>query len=285
VRVNNEDLEATMNKTARILLIMLALSAVFAPGIAKEKLVKSVWCPAPLRIDGTNNDWQGVALTFEKKVKVDYAFMNDADYLYVLFIFNDPQYLSSINQTGMTIYFDTAGKKKKDYAVNFIQKRISSEHYIAMLEKQKGPLPEADKNNILANPSYVIFDTRVINKKAKDDAPQVPADAKPAVYRLQQGQEQKIALEFAVPLARVSELTPGIGTEVGKLIKVGFEWGGMTDEMKKRRMNRLHGRTEGEMPATADQSGSGTRSQSSLTRRLQTPKKYDFWVDVQLANM
>ncbi len=273
-----------MKTTVKILLIVIAVGAVFAFGIAKEKLVNSIWCPTPLRIDGTSNDWQDVALTFEEEAEVDYAFMNDADYLYVLFIFNDPLYLSSINQTGMTVYFDVAGKKKKDYGVNFIQKKISAERYIAMLEKQKGPLSEADKSTIMANPDYVIYDAVVINKKAKDTTAEVPAYAKPAIYRLHQAQEQKIAFEFAVPLARVAELAPGIGTEAGKLIKVGFEWGGMTDAMKKARMNRLHSRTEGEMPIDATSGGqTGDRRESELTRRRQSPKKYDFWVDVQLA--
>lgn len=266
-------------------MIVIALGTVVAFGVAKEKLVSSIWCQAPLRIDGTSNDWQDVALTLEKKTKVDFAFMNDADYLYVLFVFNDPQYLSSINQTGMTVYYNVEGKKKKDYGINFIQKRISAQQYIAMLEKQKGPLPEADKNTIMANPDYMIFDAIVINKKAKDETAEVPADAKPAIYRLHQEQEQQIAFEFAVPLARVAEWAPGIGTEAGKLIKVGFEWGGMTEAMKKARMNRLHGRMEGEMPSRADQGGqTGERSQSDSSRRRQSPKKYDFWVDVQLAS-
>ena len=286
VRSNSLDImEAKMRKTTKFFLIMISVGVIFAMGVAKDQLINSTWCPSPLRIDGTSVDWQGVALTFEKKVQVDYAFMNDADYLYVYFIFKDPQYLSSINQTGMTVYFNVAGKKNKDYGINFIQKKISAQQYIAMLEKQKGPLPDADKSNILANPNYVIFDFDVINKKAKENAPEAPAHAKPAVYRIHQDQEKNVAFEFAVPLARVAELAPGLSTEAGKQIKVGFEWGGMTEAMKQARMNRLHGRTEGEMPDDAKSGGqTGDRSQSGSSRGRQSAKKYDFWVDVQLAS-
>ncbi len=275
-----------MRKTTKFFLIVIAVGVIFTVGVAKDKIVTSTWCLSPLRIDGTNVDWQGVVLTFEKKVQVDYAFMNDVDYLYVFFIFKDRLYLSSINQTGMTIYFNLEGKKKKDYGINFIQKRISAQKYITMLEKQKGPLPDADKSNILANPNYVIFDFDVINKKAKENAPEAPADAKPAVYRIHQDQEKNVAFEFAVPLVRVAELAPGISTEAGKQIKVGFEWGGMTEAMKQARMNRLHGRTEGEMPDDAKSGGQTgeRRLQSGSSRGRQSPKKYDFWVDVQLAS-
>jgi hypothetical protein len=275
-------MEANMRKTAKILSIMLAVGSIFIISAAKDKVVNSTWCPAPLQIDGAGADWQGVPTTFEKKVKVDYAFMNDADYLYVLFIFKDPQYLSSINQTGMTVYFNVAGKKKKDYGINFIQKRISAQQYIAMLEKQKGPLPDADKSNILANPNYVIFDVDVVNKKAKENAPEATADAKPAVFRMHQDQEKNVAFEFAVPLARVAELAPGIGTEAGKQIKVGFEWGGMTEAMKQARMNRFKSQSERSAATVSETPAGGTRASTSRGRH--TPKKYDFWVDVQLAN-
>jgi hypothetical protein len=132
-------MEVRMRTTAKILLILIAVGAAITVGVAKDKLVNSAWCPSPPRIDGTSYDWQGVTTTFEKKVKVDCAFMNDADYLYVFFIFNDPLYLSSINQTGMTVYFNVQGKKKKDYGVNFSHKRISAQQYIAMLEKKQVP--------------------------------------------------------------------------------------------------------------------------------------------------
>jgi hypothetical protein len=275
-------MEANMRKTAKILLIMLAVGSIFIISTAKDKVVNSTWCPAPLQIDGAGADWQGLPTTFEKKVQVDYAFMNDANYLYVLFIFKDSQYLSSINQTGMTIYFNVAGKKKKDYGIKFIQKRISAQQYIAMLEKQKGPLSDADKNNILTNPNYVIYDANVINKKAKENAAETPSDARVAVYRIQQDQEKNVAIEFAVPLARAAELAPGIGTEPGKQIKVGFEWGGMTEAMKQARMNRFKSQSERSAATVSEQPAGGTRASTARGRR--SPKKYDFWVDVQLAN-
>jgi hypothetical protein len=271
-----------MRKTINLFLIIISVGVIFAMGVAKDKIVASTWCPSPLIVDGTSADWQGVALTFEKKVQVDYAFMNDSDYLYIFFVFKDPIYLSSINQTGMTIYFNVEGKKKKDYGINFIQKRISAQQYIAMLEKQKGALPDADKNSILATPNYVVFDFNVINKKAKKNAAEAPAHARAAVYRIQQDQEKNVAIEFAVPLARVAELAPGIGTEPGKQIKVGFEWGGLTEAMKQARMNRFQNQSERSAEKVSEQPIGGTGA--STSRGRQSPKKYDFWVDVQVAS-
>jgi hypothetical protein len=137
----------------------------------------------------------------------------------------------------------------------------------------------------MSNPSYMSYDAIAINKKAKDKTSEIPADARPAIYRIHQGQEQNLTFEIAVPLARVAEMAPGVGTEAGKLVKVGFEWGGMTEAMKQARMNRLHGRIEGEMPADATSGGqTGERRQSGSSRGRKSPKKHDFWVDVQLAS-
>jgi hypothetical protein len=271
-----------MSERSKPFLILVAVVVLVVAGVAKDKIVTSAWCPTPLKVDGTSVDWQGVPMNFEKKVQVDYAFMNDANYLYVYFVFKDPQYLSTINQTGMTIYFNTAGKKNEDYGINFIQKKISAQQYIVMLEKQQGPLPESEKNNILMIPDYAIFAVDVINKKAKEDAPEPPAEAKPAVYRIQQDQDKNVAIEFAIPLARVAELAPGIGTEPGKKIKVGFEWGGMTEAMKQARMNRFKSQSERSAEKVSEQPAGGTTASTARGRR--SPKKYDFWVDVQLAS-
>lgn len=273
--------EAKMRKSTRFFLIMIGVGIIVLFGATKEKLVNSTWCPSPLRIDGTSDDWQTIALTHEEKVQVDYAFMNDADYFYVLFIFKDPQYLSSINQTGMTLYFNVDGKKNKDYGINLIQKKISAQQYITMLEKRDGLLSEADRNNILAHPEYGIFDFNVINKKTDQNTPPPPDDAKPAIYRIYQDRETNTAFEMAIPLARVAALAPGIGTEPGRLIKVGFEWGGMTEAMKQARMDRFKSRSERSAETVPDAPMGGTTASTARGRR--SPKKYDFWVDVQLA--
>jgi len=271
-----------MRKSSKTFWIVIAASAIYVTATATEEVVNSKWCPSPLRIDGTRNDWQSATLIFEKKVQVDYAFMNDADYLYILFRFNDHNYLSSIDQTGMTVYFNAAGKKKKDYGVRFFQNKISALQCIVMLEKREGPLSEEDKNAILANPHYMIYDFEVINKKADDKAPKPPGDAKPAIYRVHQDQDKKISFEMAVPLARVAELAPGIGTEPGKMITVGFEWGGLTDAQKKARMDRFKSRSERMAEKVSETPAGGTTASTARDRR--TPKEYDFWVNVDLAD-
>jgi hypothetical protein len=253
---------------------------------SKEKTIASNWVAAPLSIDGSNEDWADVNFNFEKKVSVDYAFKNDAENLFVLFMFKDPKYLSSINATGMTIWFNTEGKKKQHYGLKFARQRVKADAFISILEQRRGTLSEEEKNKIRANPNYFLHNAQVINKKSKSSSQAPPSEGViPAIFRAQK-QKETIVYEFAIPLKRATELAPGIGTEPGKTVKVCFEWGGMTKEMKEARMKRLARASESRPPTSNRAGGSwskGSSYGSSMPRVGQGAKKYSFWVDVQLA--
>jgi len=267
-----------------ILLLFLILTISFL-SFSKEKEFKSHWVSSPVKIDGAKNDWAENAFASEKKVKVDYAFKNDAENLYVLFMFKDPKYLSSISATGMTFWFNSEGKKKKNYGIKFMQKRISADELISRLEKEKGPLPEDKKKEIRNNPSYLINDTEIINKKSKSRSQaSESSEIKPAVFRVMK-QQKSLVFEFAISIKRMKELAPGMGIEPGKKVKVGFEWGGMTKEMKaeaKRRSAALE-RSRSSGGDETDNRASAGAGRSVPMGVLSGPKKYSFWVDVQLA--
>jgi len=276
-----------MRKTAfanKILLLFMILTISFI-SFSKEKGFRSQWAAGPVKIDGFFDDWAEVALTYEKKVKVDYAFQNDAENLYILFIFKDPKYLSSISATGMTIWVNSEGKKDKDYGIRFIQKQVAAEELITRLEKEKGPLPEGEKKKIRDNPSYLINDTEIINKENESGSqPTESSEIKPAVFRVMK-QQNALVFEFAISFEKKPEEAPGMRMESGKNVKVGFEWGGMTKEMKAEVMRRSaaleRSRTSGEDPA--DNRASGGANSTGPMGLLSGPKEYSFWVDVKLG--
>lgn len=255
------------------------------PGFSKEKTIASQWVAASPIIDGSYNEWGDKVLNFEKKISVEYAFKNDGENLFVLFIFKDPKYLSNIRATGITLWFNTEGKKKKNYGIKFIKKQVSTEAFISLLEQKKGPLSEEEKNNIRANPYYFLHNSQVISKTVEPSTLSSDSgEVKSAVFRSTK-QEKMIVYEFAVPLTKLTEKAPGIGTEPVKTIKVGFEWGGMTPAMKEARMRRSA--NTGNSPPQANGPGGSWSKGSSYGRRMprisRSPKKYTFWVGVQLA--
>lgn len=251
---------------------------------AKEEAVPSNWVATPLNIDGASDDWLDTGLYLEKKVNVECAFKNDGERLFILFIFKEPRYLSTIKDTGMTVWFNLEGKKKKHYGINFIKKQVSAEAFIALLEQQREPLSEEEKQNVRSNPYYFLHNVKVINKKAESSPELSVEEIQPAVFR-SANQEIGVVYEFSIPLRREVERSAGVGTEPGKMVKVGFEWGGLTAEMKAARAARSQSsgespRSPAVSPETAMDRGIGA---SGMTRASEGPKLYSFWVDVQLA--
>lgn len=268
-------------------LVSFFILTLCAAGIAKEKQVNSQWVMKPLNIDGNGADWEGDTLSLEKTVMVNYAFRNDNNYLYTIFQFTDQKYISSLTMSGLIMYFNTQGKKDKNYGVRFLKKQLTADEYIAVLEEQKGPLGDADKEKIRANRSYIQHDIKIVDKKGNTIVPAV-IEGKATLFRAAQSQEA-ITFEFAVPLEKAEETATGVGAEAGNLVKIGFEWGGMTKEMKEAQMAQFAGQNvragsgdmAGDPKYERDNVGGQSAPLSSIRRRI--PKKYSFWVDVQLA--
>jgi hypothetical protein len=269
--------------------VMMAVLSLFVFG-AEEYM--SQWNSQKMSVDGWDFEWYGVPTAMENKVQVDYAFKNDANLLHVLFKFKDPrQFMSSIMFTGMTVYIDVNGKKKKDYAINFRKKMMTADQFIAQLEADKGQLAQEEKDKIRGNEFYVDHVIQVTNKKAAGEAKSDPGQKIPAIFRSNQGQDGSLVWEFAVPMERAADFSAGVGATPGQQIKVGFEWGGPTEEWKKAQAARIG---DQEAQARAAQIGAvgtergGARGELDrnigLSRmRRQMPKKYNFWVDVKLA--
>ena len=276
-------------KMINSLLLCSVILALCAPGISKDKdvVVQSTWTATPVNIDGSINEWQGDALTLFKKTKVDYAFRNDSENLYVLFIFKNPRkFMSTINETGMTIWLNTEGENQKKYGIRFQIKTVTADNYISILERMGMSVPEEKKKEIRKKPTYPVFHNEVIDKQG--DASLIEPTTSGPVWNF--GGKKELTYEFRIPLRRGEGQPVGIGTEPGKSIKVGFEWGGLTEEMKKQ---RLAGQIEGGTAARGE-TGTGNFGKSERGASASTTgglgsfsriraKKYSFWTDVKLA--
>lgn len=250
-------------KVADSFFLYFAILALCASGISKDKMVESIWAATPVEIDGSIDEWEGDTLTFEENVKVDYAFRNDSENLYVLFIFKEPRkFMSIIDKTGMTLWLNTKGKKKKNYGLKFQFKTVPADNYISLLEEMTGPISEERKKEIKSRPSYRIHHNEQIDKKGK--ASLIASGPGAPSFNSWVGIEM-VTYEFRIPLKKREGLPGGIGTKPGKSLKIGFEWGGLTEKMKKEKIARLGG------------------SSTPLYSIRRGAKKYSFWADVKLA--
>jgi hypothetical protein len=265
------------------LIQFITLPLFVSVSLPAEKIVQSTWTAAPLQIDGQNQDWTGDAVTSEKSAGVDYAFRNDGRDLYILLIFKDPKFLSSIDKTGITIYASASGKKDKDWGVHFIKRAVSGEQLIEYMDKMGQPLTEERKLQLKDKPQIVLFTGTAVNKKGEKVFPPGPVpDVDLPGFRYGQ-QENMIVYEFRISLASRDVHPAAIGTEPGKDIKIGFEWGGLTKEMKEAMKGQPRGTATG-ADANIDEQTTGTNIlDSPLSTGPTGPKKYSFWADVKLA--
>ncbi len=259
-------------------------------GLAKDKVIQSTWITQPPRIDGMGDDWQMEVMTTEENVGVEYAVRNDDRNMYILFVFKDREYLSTVNATGITMYFNTEGKKKKDHAFLFVRRQVTPDELITYLEKRGQALTEEQKQQYRENPAYNVFMAERTGKKDKkiSQPPQIPDTIWPAFKNSRSGGE--VIYELMIPLPQSETSPEGIGIQPGQDIKIGFEWGGMTKELLERMSAGEDGRTGGIIDTRggisgAEVGGGGARGGGGGVRSPRTaPKKYSFWVDVKLAS-
>lgn len=273
------------------ILIALGIFALFHPVLAKEKLVQSIWAGQPAKIDALEEEWSGVALISEESAGADLAFRNDADNLYILFIIKNKDFLSTLEATGMTIYYDNLGKKKKDYGLRFFRRQITPDEFIQILERRGQVLSEEQKEEIRSKPSYILYDGELIEKK-KTSPLETPlaAGLAPPAFRFAKKEEMTV-FEFRIPLSRENQ-PGGIGVAAGGTFKIGFEWGGLTKEMQAARLAKVAAASEkgverdtaSEDHARGSETGGFAASGPSSGLSRTGPKKYSFWLDVKLAS-
>lgn len=278
---------------AKTLLLSLLILAVCFVSFSKENKIKSLWTESALKIDGVDDEWADSSLDYEKKAEVNYAFKNDANNLYVLFVFKDQKYLSTIKSTGMTLWLNTEGKNKKQYGINFKMKQVTADTLISTLEKRHGSISDDEKTKIKSGQKYFLYHGEVIDKKGSiltDSA--LGGEIEVPLFKSKQKQSMSI-YEFRVSLIILEKLSSDQKMEPGKMVKVGFEWGGLTEAMRQARLKQLsESGARGPEPTSVGISGSDASRERDLERSSRTmkssgrtTKKYSFWVDVLLAKI
>jgi len=272
--------------------VLILIAVVLAlPLKARDKTpLESVWTSVPIQIDGQLNEWPEKALQLNKDFEVRYAFKNDANFLYCVFVFDNLRYLSSLEQSGMTFWINPE-KEHRTYGFRFYQKQLSADQLIELMEKNGTILTEQKKAEFKLKPRYLIYACDVLDKKG-NILPRQPGTAN-STYRAARLQKQMI-LEYIIPLALLTDPNQKPALDPGQPFHLGFEWGGMTEEMRKqmaanvgadnvRANSRAADMTTGGEESGVLREGGLAPSASLADGMRRMPKKYDFWIALKLA--
>lgn len=266
--------------------MMAAVGTLVLPGATEDKIIQSQWTSTLVQVDGQVSEWPAEAMQFEKGVNAQYAFKNDANFLYCVFIFNDPKFMSSVEQSGFAFWINAEGKEKKTHGLRFYRKGVTGDQLIQELEKSGTPVTEERKKEILSKPQYMLFAFDVLDKKGNIVS---HAGTETGTYRLARAQKTMV-FEFVLPLSLLNDPSAKTPLDTAKPFKLGFEWGGMTEEMRKQKASELGARgsqanSQGAGGDKVNDENEGFRdssvSLSSMRRGI--PKKYDFWLSLQIA--
>lgn len=275
-------------KMFALTLIIAALAGLSLAAPAKDAVVESVWAALPLTIDGAIQDWNDVTPATDKASTAKYALKNDGRNLYIVMVLGDEVARSTILYTGMKIYVNAGTKKGKDAGLLFMQKTLTPDELIASLEKKGEVLTEDRKAEIRKQKSYTVFVEEAIAPK-KGAAAAGEAKPEPALFRSTM-RGQAAIYEFKIPLSRVAEA--GAGVQPGGAVKIGFEWGGMTNQIMKDIMagrassgstaRASAGSSDSGFSDTSGEGGSGGPDFAAFTHDKRY-SKHAFWIDAKLA--
>ena len=276
-------------RTTRCLIILGSL-AVAGAAFPAEKIVQSQWATAPIRIDGSNQEWQDAAILVDKESKAEYALRNDGEFLYILFVFKSLPALSTYEVSGMKVYYGLAGKKSKSTGFVFVKKTMTADDLIANMEKGGQVLTEEKKAEIRKQKGFMTYEGVPLDPKKAAEQP--GKEVGPATFRDKLSPQVSV-VEFRIPLARLVDA--GAAAAPGASIKLGFEWGGMTAEMRSAYMARqaesnAQARGAGRRSISAPRWAADTRAAKAAAaaapmggRPDPRTRKHSFWIDVKLS--
>lgn len=295
-------------KTKIGFIAVLAAAAVLATaGPARAQAIESLWQSGPMTIDGVAQEWETSEPVFDDGSRVQYALRNDGRNLYIIMVFRPREGegrsaiypKSTLDYTGMKIFFTTGAKKSKDYGILFQKKEYTADALIASMEKRGQAVSEAQKAEIRKKDKHIVFTEEVIKPK-KAAIPSGGAEGSDApMFRAVDSKGGLAVHEFRIPLNRIPELG-GINAQPGQEILIGFEWGGMTQQILR---DMMAGRSDQSVSASdrgSQMSGTGTITADSMAggdgggggmgggvgemRRDNRYKLHSFWVKAKLAN-
>ncbi len=216
-----------MRKLGTVALAAVLLLGCGATVGAKDIDSKCAWSGAAIKVDGKMGDWENVPTRYLEKEESVVGLANDSSNLYVMLRFRDPMYARTVHQSGITLYVDPNGKKKKDFELKF--RGGPSFEEIRKLDTARAERrPEQDnprfEDRMKRMDSLGVSQLVCTIKDRIEDKP-LPLDGAEGPSAAAGVDSGFFVYEFKIPL-RPSEVRDyGIGANPGGKISVGLVWG------------------------------------------------------------
>lgn len=272
---------------------LLLFSPILLSGCKGQKEVETHWLTKPVQIDGQMTDWTGLPTTYFEDSAVQLGLCNDSDRLYILFRFSNQTWARMIRMSGLTLWLDNSGEKKKAFGVRYTGGSSFSELQNPGMAGEGGfwdrLTPEQKER--LEQRAVKADQITIVGTKDKPEVA-LPADGSRGPAVAFADLKGIYTYEFSIPLQKSDLATYGINSQTGQAVSLGLEWG-LSDEDRKRMMEEMGGRggmgPGGGMGGGPPVGGMGGRGRGGGPggpggmSPPQMPKKQEIWVKTVLA--
>jgi hypothetical protein len=165
-------------------------------------------------IDGVNQEWQG-KLTPIKDTPVSMAFYNDSGFLYLCLTTGDRAARNAIERQGLTLWFDTAGGKKKAFGVEY----PLSLPGMSVVERSG----EMGEPSVRARPLEADQERLAILGPGKSDRESFGVDEVPGIQAKLKDENGVLVYEMKVPLRKSGDVRYALDAVPDAIIGIGLE--------------------------------------------------------------
>lgn len=246
-----------INKNLVALLVIIVLSFCL---YAKETEFLSIPLSSKIKIDGNLEDWKQIETTIWND-GISASFQNDGYYLYGLIIVRDQRIKQRMLSIGMTLWFNTKGKTKKEIGIKYPIGSISNQN------KQKQSNTEKNKKN--ANEEII---SKMVENLEKDI--ELIFDQKKGLQKMKISEisgmeisikesEGLLIYEIKVPCIEKSPFLFSVYPQKNNLIGVGLEIGSNSSS-EYSSLSEKRGMKSGKGKKKGGRSSEGTNRQEKI---------------------
>ncbi len=256
-------------------IIIQLLGSAFA-----DEKISSKWSATEIKIDGGDSEWVD-GINYLEKEKLGFGIKNDSSYLYLCLKF-ESDIQRQAKMFGFTIWFDSAGKNKKEFGIHFP---------IGLQNFDTEPPPEPKEPGEYSDDPQQRFapmlqEIEVLGPE-KEDRNRFSVGGSFGIRAASsESQTGHFVCELKIPLKSIQSQPYAIGSELGKTLSVGFEMGEMDRDKMRERM-RSGGGFGGGRPPDGDMPRGGGRPGGfpggGRPNGMNRPNPFKVWKQVTLS--
>jgi len=231
--------------------------------------LESTWKDRDITLDGKGGDWLGAKYYFEDSA-ISVGLINDAQYLYVSMMTENPMIRTQIMRQGLTVWLDPKGGKNKIFGIKYPLGRQGEEQEGERLTPE-AMMDETAREEMMQKLQESMTELEVLGPDEEVLGKMDIKDAKGIDVKMRNA-GGTFVYELRIPLSSSEEYPYAVGVKSGDMIGVGFL-------SPKLQMQKPRGMRGGGMPGMG---GRGGMRAGGMGRQM--PQQLKIWTKVQLAS-